>query len=63
MTAVNLQHPLQEGCWGVASPWHGDFIAIVKRVRNKVVTALVRPVRPGSDVLTSDLRIGNDPCV
>ena len=58
-----LATPLQEGCWGVASPWHSDFIAIVKRIRNEVETTLVRSVRPGSDVLASDLRVGNDPCV
>ncbi len=35
--------------------------AIVKRITNEVVTTLVRCVRPGSDVLASDLRVGNDP--
>ncbi len=58
-----LATPLQVGCWGFASPWHSDFIAIVKRIRNEIVTTLVWPVRPGSDVLSSDLRVGNDPCV
>ena len=52
-----LATPLQEGCWRVASPWHSDFIAIVKRIRNEVVTILVRSVRPGTDVLASDLRV------
>ncbi len=59
MIAVNFLHP----CRRVASPWHSDFTAIVKRVRNEVVATLIRSVRPGSDVLASDLRVGNDPCV
>ncbi len=63
MTALNLPQDLQKGCWGVVSPWHSDFIAIVKRIRNEVVTTLVRSVRPGNDVPASDLRVGNDPCV
>ncbi len=56
---------LQEFCWGVASPWHSDFIAIVKRIRNEVVTTLVRSAHHASNtsnVLASDLRVGNDPC-
>ncbi len=57
-----LASPLQEGCYGIASPWHSDFIAIVKRIRNEVVATLVRFSRSGSDVLASDLRVGNDPC-
>ncbi len=35
--------------------------AMVKHIRNEVVTILVRSVRPGSDVLASDWRVGNDP--
>ncbi len=57
-----LASPLQEGCWGIASPWHSDFIAIVKCIRNEVVTTLMRSSRPGSDVLASDLLVGNDLC-
>ncbi len=63
MTAVNLPHPCRRVAEGLQSPWHSDFIAIVKRIRNEVETTLVRSVRPGSDVLASDLRVGNDPCV
>ncbi len=62
MTAVNLPHTCRRVV-EVASPWHSDFIAIVKRIKNKVETTLVRSVRPWSDVLASDLRVGNDPCV
>ena len=58
-----LATPLQKGCRGIASPWHSDFIAIVKRIMNEVVTTLVRSVRPGSDIIASDVRVGNDPCV
>ncbi len=54
-----LATPLQEGFRGVASPWHSDFFAIVKRIRNEVETTLVRSVCPGSGVLASDLRVGN----
>ncbi len=46
-----------------ASPWHSDFIAILKRIRTEVVKTLVRSVRLGSDVLVSDLLVGNGPCV
>ncbi len=58
-----LATPLQEGCWGIASPCHSDFIATVKRIRKEVVTTLVQSVLPGSHVLASDLRVGNDPCI
>ena len=35
--------------------------AIGNRIRNEVVTTLVRSLRPVSHVLASDLRVGNDP--